>query len=252
GYYIDPYYGYIPYTTTCTTRTDYYYNSYTLWIEKDAVGLKVKADTGSASVKLGKRKGDYRQAVINFSNLFYGRTRHLTLAYDLRGGGPRSTAERRVGYGYADFCAVGPGTDSGSLRVIVPAGFALGVSRVMTSVTAGGHTTYSTPAMKRPWTFYACFTGANDAADTTVSVPGPSAGAVTIQSWKDDPAWTAAIGTAIRDDLPKLVSLLGPLPGDRPLTIRERVARTDPDPYDRTTGVLRTSEQATTEAAATH
>jgi hypothetical protein len=251
-YYIDPYYGYVPYTTTCTARTDYYYNSYSPWVEKDAVNLKVKADSGSASVKLGKRTGEYRKAVIKFSNLNYGRTRRLTLTYDLRGGGPRSTLARRTGSGYANFCVSGPGTDVGSVRAVVPSGFVLSVTRAMRSVTASGHTTYSTPTTTKPWTFYACFTGSNEIGGATTTVPGTDGRSITIQSWKDDPEWATAVDTAVRNDLPKLVELLGPLSLDRPLTIHERAGLTGVDAYSSTTGILQISEQTKTEDVALH
>ncbi len=187
-YVFDPYVGYIPYTTTCTTQTYYWYDGYWLWVEKDAKSLKVSADSGSASVKLGKRSGNYRRADIKFSNLYYRRTRHLTLSYDLVAGGPRSAATRRAGSGYASFCTAGPGTDNGSTRVIVPTGFQMSPSGSMSTTVAGRRTIFSTPPMAKPWTFYACFTGSNDTADVVPKVPGADGRTVTIQAWRDDPA----------------------------------------------------------------
>jgi hypothetical protein len=248
-YFFDPYYGYVPYTTTCTTRTDYYYDSYTMWIEKDARALKVKADAGSASVKFGKLKGNYRQAVMRFTNLYYGRTRHLTLSYDLAGGGPRSTAARRAGFGYASFCASGPGTDTGSTRVIVPSGFAMTVTASMSMSTRNGKTIYSSSTMAKPWTFYACFTGPNDASDSTEAITSADGRSVTVESWRDDPTWLAAADHAVRAALPKLEALLGPLPVDHPLTIQEKPGLSGFDSYAESSGTLQLGEGMTSEDA---
>ena len=68
GYVFDPYSGsYVLVTGTCRTRTDYYYNEYNFWVEKDATSFKAKGNSGSAKVKLGKKKGDYRKAKLVYS-----------------------------------------------------------------------------------------------------------------------------------------------------------------------------------------
>jgi hypothetical protein len=250
-YGIGPY-GPVEYTITCTTRTDYYYNEHTLWVERDAKALKVKANSGSASVKLGGRDGDWRKVTIRYSPLYYGKTRKLTFSYDLPGGGPRSTAERRVGHAYSDFCAWGPGTETGSLRVVVPAGFDMRLTRSMSANTAGGKTTYSTPSMKQAWEFRSCVTGTNDAGYTSTPVRLADGRLVTIESWKEDTAWATAVRDAVTDDLPALKKLLGPAVDATDLVVREEVARVSAatyfTPLDST---LHLSESIADRAAAT-
>ncbi len=174
-YVFDPYYGYIPYTATCTTRTDYYYNAYEFWVERDAKAFKVKASSGTTSVKAAARKGDWRKVRVAFSPLNYGKTRTITLDYDLPAGGPRSTDERRVGTAYSSFCVAGPGTDTGTVRVRVPAGFEMSLTKPMSSVATATVRTYSSGAMKEPWNFYSCLTGrdATGYTETTVTPDRP-------------------------------------------------------------------------------
>ena len=53
GFAIGPYGGVTTYSYECGTRTYYYWNTYEFWVERDAANLKVKADTGSVSLKAG-------------------------------------------------------------------------------------------------------------------------------------------------------------------------------------------------------
>ena len=252
-YYFDPYQGYVPYTTTCRTRTDYYYDRYDLWTEPDATNLRVKANTGSASVKRSATRGDWRKTTINFSRLFYGKTRKLTLTYDLPAGGPRSTAERRVGYGFAKFCAAGPGTDTGALRVVVPAGFEMTVDDPMQATTSGGLRTYSTGTLKQPWKFFTCFSGTNDDGYVTTPVTTSAGDTVTVEAWQDDPTWSKAVASAVERGLPALTTLLGPLGDSSSMTIREEVAGgLWADTYDAAGGRLRLSESVAAEPVVTH
>lgn len=286
GYVFDPYSGgYVLVTGTCRTRTDYYYNDFNFWVENDAKSFKAKASSGTAKVKLGKKKGDDRKATLSYSKLFYGKTRRITVSYDLPAGGPRSTADRRVGWVYSSFCASGPGTDSGSLSVVVPAAFDMHLDTPMASKTQGDKLVYTSGNSKKPWELYDCFEGTNESGYTSTPVTTSDGRTVTVESWKEDATWADAVRAAVETDLPALTRVLGAStlgataatgrglasagsdvalastalgPGSGagaspPLTIREEISTSrKANTYDATTGIFRLSEAAATKPDVTH
>jgi len=206
---------------TCRGSTNYYYNRYRFTVEKGAVNLKARTSSGPASVAKGKLNGDWRSISVKFAPLWYGKTRVLTVTYDLPGGGPRSTADRKAGWGYADFCAYGPSTDKGAYRIVVPTGFELSNLAALASTTAGGKTTYSSGQFTaKPWEHYACprGTATTGFATTTASLPGGQP--VIVEAWKDDPGWAANIDAAIAA-LASLDGVLGDSLTSGAITIRE-------------------------------
>jgi hypothetical protein len=251
---VDPVFGGYEIPRTCTVRTDYYYNGYRPWVERDAKALKVKADHGSASVKPGKREGNYREAVIKFSNLFYGRTVKLTLTYDLPAGGPRSSAIRRVGYVYSSFCAAGPSGDKGMTRVVVPSGYKMALTKSMKSSTKGGKTTYSSPQAIKPWQFYTCLSGTNDKGYARTAVKTSTGQSVNVEAWREDTKWAGSVRSAVAHALPSLGQALGPLEDGGVATIRERRAGDVPwsGSYDSTARILGLSERVASEGEVTH
>ena len=136
-------YGPYTYSSTCTYRTNWYYYSYTFWVEDDARNFKASANSGSVHLKVLKRDRNGRHVKISHSPIYSGQTRTITFSYDLPGGGPRSTAARRVGYAWASFCGSGPGSDSGEMRIVVPAGFTVAPTQSMhataRAASASGH-----------------------------------------------------------------------------------------------------------------
>jgi hypothetical protein len=159
---------------------------------------------------------------LTFSPLYYGKTRKITFTYDLPAGGPRSFKERRVGYVYSKFCASGPGTDTGRLRVVVPAGYAMRVDETIGSTNANGKTTFDSGNMKKnPWEFYPCFQGENANGYASIPVVTSDGHSVTIEPWKEDVTWAEATRASVTEDLPALVTLFGEFPAGKDLTIRE-------------------------------
>lgn len=227
-YVIDPYLGAIPVQTTCTTRTDYYYDRYTLWVEKDAKSIKVKPSSGKATFKFGKVDGDWRQLSINHSPLYYGKTLKFTLTYELPAGGPRSDTDRRVGWYYSSFCAAGPGSDTGQLRVIAPSGFTF-TQRFGTLAKSpdGAMTNYDGERKSFADRDSVCFDGTNaDDGFTNTVIPVPGDSDITVSSWREDATWRDAVQGAVTDDVPKLRGLLGDMdPGG--YTIRETLSSGD-------------------------
>ena len=250
---VDPYYGTYVITGTCVTRRDYYYNSYEFWIERDATAMKAKADTGSVSIKPGKREGNFRLVKLGYAKLYYGKTRKLEFTYDLPAGGPRSPAQRRVGNVWSTFCAYGPGTDSGILNIVVPSGFEMKLTRSMASTSASGKTTYGSGKLKQPWKFSSCLSGLNEDG-YVVSELTAGGRRVTIEAWKEDTAWADAVRVSVTEDLPALARAVG-AESSGELTIREDVARlvgSGTSAFDHKTSTLRISEMLATRQEVTH
>ena len=246
GVGFDPWYGYYTYATTCTRRTDYYYFSYWVWVEKDARAVKVKGSSGTASVKLGKVDGNWRKATMKFSPLWYGKTRKLTLSYDLPAGGARSDADRRVGYVHSAFCAYGPSAERGELRIVAPAGYAFTPSLAMTSSSSGGKVVLASGTLKsKPWTFGGCVRGYNSDGFDTTTLETTGGRAVTVEAWRDDSTWAANVRDAT-EALSALEAFLGTDGLSPALTIREVLGNGQPngDPavYNPLAGTLNVSE----------
>ena len=71
----------------------------------------------------------------------------------------------RAGKAYADLCAVGNGTDSGALKVVVPDGFDVvfdGGTDLSLSGDAKGVQTYGSGTISAPYNFWTCL----EATDT--------------------------------------------------------------------------------------
>lgn len=248
---LDPYGNTYLVKSTCTRRTTYYYDGYDFWLERDATRFRVTADSGSVSLHPSKRKGNWRVVQLHFSKLQYGKTRKVTLTYDLPAGGPRSTNQRRAGYVYSTFCASGPGSDRGRLKVVMPAGFVMAVSERIGSTTAKGTTTYdSGPMQKDPWKLYPCFEGENRDGFASASFPLADGHTAKVESWKEDRAWAAAVSGAVASDLPAMMALVGAPPIGSDLTIRERRAGL-PTIDNPTTHTHQISEALATRAAVT-
>jgi hypothetical protein len=226
GYAYDPWYGWYAYNSTCTTRTNYYYYASSYYLEKDATNLKVKASSGKASLKKKKLSGNWRLWEIKYSPLYYGKSRVVTLTYDLPAGGPRSTAERRGTWGYAAFCAAGTSGDKGRVRVVVPEGFAFTQPTAMTTATANGKTTYTSAYLSsKPWGFYQCFSGVNPNGYTEETTQLPEGHAVVLAAWKGDEPWAEAVGAAVEQDLPRVADLLGVEGLPATITVSEELDR---------------------------
>jgi hypothetical protein len=244
-------YGYpYSYRYDCGYTTSYYYYRWMEYVQNDAVHLKAKADRGSATIrKVGKKgKDGWKKVIINHSPLYYGKSRTLTLQYDLPAAGPRATGKRKATWTRASFCAFGPGSDRGRVRIVAPAGFSfLGASAMTQSTKYGKVVLASKELTRKPWQFRACVDGVNPDGVTTTKVT-TSAGEVTVVAWKGDRTWSAPVVSAVTEDLSEVAELLGARSTDVPLTIKEGETGSSRDP---TTGELRLSQFVTSRQVAT-
>lgn len=250
GQAFDPWYGWYTYSTTCTYRTSYYYYSSSFYVEDDAKALKATADSGSVKVKLAAPKAGWREARFTYSPIYFGKTRTITYSYDLPASGPRGTTERRAGAATAKFCVYGPGSDTGEVRVAMPAGYAIEGNTALKPLTTSGSTwTWTSGRLtSKPWNWSTCFDASNPQAVT--STPVTDAGPIgTIHAWSDDPVWASAASGAAADAA-KLEAVLGAGVDGDGITLAEAGAVDAPyNPFDPTAKTLTLSENVTQPAA---
>jgi hypothetical protein len=215
-------YGYA-YQTTCTQRTDYYFNEYRLWTERDASRIRITADKGKVTRNAGKRDGEFQWHTVKFSSILYGQTRKLKVTYDLPAGAPRSESYTRASKAYASFCALGNGEDSGTVTVRIPAGYEITTGgEPMTTRRDGDWLIYETGKLSRPWEFWACFQGTNpDGYLREVVTSGGRT--VTIEAWPEDEEWLSAVRSGLTTWLTAVTALVGhpEIDASTELTIRE-------------------------------
>lgn len=237
--------------THMNQKPGYYYYGSTFWVERDATKLRVQASSGTASIRLKGRKGDWRLADMTYSNLNTGQKRKYTVTYELPAGGPRSAASRRSGYAYSSFCISGPGADTGRVRVILPAGYDVTLERSMRETTSGGKLVLDSGDLgAKPWTYFQCITGQNPKGYTTSDVPIDDA-TIRVDAWKEDKAWRSSVTAAVTEDYAALRTLLGD-PTKDVVAIRESLD--DISGFDLSAagaGVYRIPETAGTREAAT-
>ncbi|MEI7744847.1 MAG: hypothetical protein WCK58_14005, partial [Chloroflexota bacterium] len=250
SYWAYSYWGSYWVPATCSGHTNYYYNSYKFYSEKDAKGLKVKADSGTAKVSKGKVTGDWSLNKITFSSLWYGKSRVLTVTYDLPADGPRPDGGRIASAGYADFCGWGPGTDKGEVRLIAPSGYAMVTTGALTKTAGTAVNTWSSGLLTaKPWSFEGCLEGANADAYGSVPVTIDGGGTIAVEAWKDDEAW-ASTAQAAADDLAAMAPVLGTGSLPTAMAIRETSINAGGSTgFDAKTGVY-TANEFTLDAAA--
>lgn len=221
----DPWIGYYPVASTCRQTIDYYINSTSVWLERNARKIRVTADRGAVSRSLDKKysTADFAVFKLGFQSVFGGQTRKLHITYEIPGGKPRSASATRVGRAYANFCVFANGLDSGSVRVIVPKAFAIEISpSKMSSSPSGSRVIYRSGTVADTSKYYRCFEGTNETGFSRAEVTSPSGRTVLIEGWPEDKAWRAAVAAEVSSAVDALEKMVGRgLPGSGPITVRE-------------------------------
>ena len=220
-----------------------------VWLEEAAVARKVVADHGAATLSLEQRGYGFDLYRVAFSKIFPGQVRQLTITYRVPGGAPRSASTTRIGLAFVSFCLVSNGIDGGSARLVVPSEYKLQIDAhngELEPSTHDGLTTYQTPALDDPTSFWACIYGDNAKAYTTTSLESPNGRTIELQAWPEDPSWNDQMEEQIQGALGPLEDLVGRgLPGNGPIIVRE-VSSGELGPYagvfDPKEGIARVSE----------
>ena len=157
------------------------------------------------------------------SDLFYNKTAHVVVAYDITGDPPRTNNPSRVNDAYAAFNAYGI-ADSGklTLRVVVPGGYQIdtfGDKAVRTD--EDGKIIYTASDIGQPNDFNLFISARDDTALTRTEVTVGDSTFV-VRGWPGDADWDAFIKQQITSTVPTLQTLVGqPWPVDGSLEVRE-------------------------------
>ena len=194
----------------------YYYDGFTVPVPAGAT--KVRARSGGSNLSVSLKPSDdpsTRLARISFPNLLYGRSRTITLTFEVPGEKPRSKDSTRVGPGYASFAVYGVG-DSGrnTVEVVAPTSMTFdatsddftakekGATTIHTSTTTSdGGGSWAVVSLRDP----------KRTDERTVEVNGVS---VKLDGFQDDPSWSRFVAGQVTTGIPALEKLVGaPWPG---------------------------------------
>jgi hypothetical protein len=189
--------------------TRYFYQSARVAIQAEA--RNVRATAGGARLSATVKAADgYAILEVRFrSGLFYHQSIKVRIAFDLPGGAPRSASDIRVGTAFATFVAWAFG-DTGSVRIVVPAGFdAATTGSVLSKGTSGGSTVFSASAISDVGAWYAVVNADRQAGLTSDRIDLPGGEHFIIRAWPEDAEWRKRVSALLTDGLPELVALIG-------------------------------------------
>ena len=192
-----------------------YFTGFSVPVPVGAVGgAAVDADARALALnaELVDGNSDFFIYDVDFADrLFYGKTVHVTLNYDITGLPPRSANPSRVNPAYAAFDAFGIG-DAGkvTVRVVAPKGFAVDTFGNDAQVTTeGDNTVYTATAIEDPDSFNIFVSARNDAGLTKLSVTNTAGNRFDVRAWPGDNDWQAFVTKQINDGVPVLAELIG-------------------------------------------
>ncbi len=194
----------------------YYYDGFTVPVPAGATKLRARSGGSTLSVSL-KASDDpsTRLARISFPNLLYGRSRTITLTFQVPGEKPRAKDSTRVGPGYASFAVYGVG-DAGrnTVEVVAPTSMTFDATSDDFAATQQGATTTQTMTTSSGEGGSWAVVSLRDPKRTderTVEVNGVS---VKLDGFQDDPRWGTFVAGQVTKGIPALEKLVGaPWPG---------------------------------------
>jgi hypothetical protein len=189
----------------------YYYDAFSVPVPAGAEKVRARSGGSSLPVSLeGTEDPSTKLARITFPNLLYGRSRTITLTYEVPGEKPRSKDSTRVGPGYASFAVYGVG-DSGRnlVEVVAPSSMTFdSTSDDFTSTEQGELTTYSSDAVSPEGGSWAVVS-LRDPARTDERVVDVGGVSLLLDGFQDDPKWSRFVAQQVTKGLPALEKLVG-------------------------------------------
>lgn len=202
--------------------TRYFYDGVNLAVQPDAVKLSATQDGVAVGIENSGRNG-YRLVTVRFREKIYvGESATVRLAFNLRGGEPRSDSDVRVGSAFATFVAWTFG-DRGKIRIEIPSSFRVDLSgeAMERRPGANGLQVLTAETGDAP-DWYAWVTAVNDDALTHDRLSLEGGDEVLIRGWPEDARWLTRVRTILLDGVPSLVDRIGlDWPVDGPLTVSE-------------------------------
>ena len=200
----------------------YFWNATEIAVENQASAVSATSNAGRVSQSTRTTDKYYRYIKLSYPDVFYGQTRVVTASYTIPAG-PHAAGGFRASSAYASLCAVGNGTDTGSVSVILPSGFDLYVdngSPLPNAGTSGGKQTFSSGTQASPYKFWTCV-DAEDEANLTHTPLTAGGQTFDIQGWPEDAAWKVTVRNEVTSDAQALEDLTGlQMPGGK-ITIVE-------------------------------
>jgi len=197
--------------------TRYFYDGFRIGLQPEAAAIKAAANGRSLGTITRPHDG-YTELEVHFrSSLFFHQVAKTRVTFDLPGAAPRSKSEVRVGPAFATFAAWAFG-ESGSVRIVLPAGFDAETSGddVVRS-KAGASTVFSAASVTDVPSWSVVVNADRKAALTSTRIDLPGGEHLVVHAWPDDPTWSKAVTELLTTGLPKLVEETGlewPVSGD--------------------------------------
>ena len=194
----------------------YFYNAFSVPVPAGAENVRARSNGSTLSVDLrGTDDASTRLARISFPNLLFGRSRTITLTFDVPGEPPRSKDTTRVGPGYASFAVYGVGdTGRTTVEVVAPTSMTFdATSDAFSSVENGATTTHTSTSSDDGGGFFAVVSlrDPEQTQERTVDVAGTS---LVLRGFKDDKKWADFVADRVTTGIPALEKLVGtPWPG---------------------------------------
>jgi len=197
--------------------TKYFYDGARVAIQTEATGI-VATSAGVRLTATTKPADGYAVLEVRFrSSLFYQQSTAIRVTFDLPGGVPRSRSDIRVGSAFATFVAWAFG-DSGSVRVVIPAGFeAETTGSTVVRSTSAGATVFQATGITDIGNWYLVVNADRKSALTTDRIDLSDGEHVVIRAWPEDSAWRLQVRRLLTRGLPILVDEVGlawPVAGD--------------------------------------
>jgi hypothetical protein len=206
-----------PNVTSGGIVTKYFYDGGRVAIQPEAT--RILATSGGVRLTATTKPADgYAILEVRFrSSLFYHQSTAIRVTFDLPGGAPRSTSDIRVGSAFATFVAWAFG-DTGSVRVVVPAGFdAETTGSTVARSTSGGVTVFRATGIAAIGNWYLVVNADRQSALTSDRIDLSGGEHVVIRAWPEDRLWRTQVSEMLTRGLPKLVEEIGlawPVAGD--------------------------------------
>lgn len=228
-YTYDPYWGNLPYSTTCTRTTRYYLTQTQFIVESQATSLKATSTAGKVTVKAESSLSSlpppsaFKVYTATFPRIYEGQSRTIQITYAMNAGDARSGSPVRMNGAYLSFGGFAQPVDDASVRFIVPSAFDTATfgSDVSESHSASTRT-YASGPVADPSKYYVMVEGTNLGGFHSETVEAPDHRQIQLQAWPGDAQWLTAVRNEAASSITTLESLIGAnLPGNGPITVRE-------------------------------
>jgi hypothetical protein len=189
----------------------YYYDGFSVPVPAGAENLEARSGGSSLSVSLkGTDDPSTKLARVTYPNLLYGRSRSITVTFDVPGEKPRAKDSTRVGPGYATFAVYGVG-DPGrnTVQVVAPTAMAFEATNDDFTSTEKGSTTTHTSTATTDGSGSWAVVSLRDPKRTDERSVEVNGVALLLNGFQDDPRWSRFVASKVTAGIPVLEKLVG-------------------------------------------